>query len=177
MRLKTSVVEARGVHAKGDIKGFKNRMMGVRRVKLQMDRIDTSIEKIEINMDEIINSDVTKDIIESLKKSTVAMRAGMVGGIDGVQETMDDLQVELQVSQDVTDAIYNGLSQNDGGLDDETSLVEELNSFLRDNGEEEAVVAVEVTTHSVDLAKFPSTPVPRKRAVAFAQEEELPLSV
>lgn len=86
-RLRTSVMEAKKVHAKGDPKAFRNKMMGVRRVRLQMERIETSIDKIETNIDEIIHSDVTKDIIDSLRRSTLAMKGGIVpmGGVDGVQ--------------------------------------------------------------------------------------------
>ena len=80
-------MEAKRVHGKGSHKAFQNKMMGVRRLKMQMDRIDTSIDKIEVNMDEIVSSDVTKDIIESLRRSTQAMKGSItpMGGIEGVQ--------------------------------------------------------------------------------------------
>lgn len=161
-RLRTSVVEAKKVHAKGgDPKAFRNKMMGVRRVRLQMERIETSIDKIETNIDEIINSDVTKDIIESLRRSTQAMKGGVLpmGGVDGVQETMDELQAELQASQEVTDTIYRGLDGVGGVIMmgeecDESTLVDELNSLLRDNYGEDEVIPVEI------LDKIPSPPTP-----------------
>jgi hypothetical protein len=172
-KLKTGVMEAKKVHAKGDPKAFRSKMMGVRRVRLQMERIETSIDKIETNIDEIINSDVTKDIIDSLRRSTLAMKGGIVpmGGVDGVQETMDELQAELQASQDVTDTIYRGL---DGvGFanteDDDATLVDELNSLLRDTGEEEVEV---VESSSVFASKIPSPPSMTKRVAHHHAPDE-----
>ena len=87
------------MHGKGSHKAFQNKMMGVRRLKMQMDRIDTSIDKIEINMDEIVSSDVTKDIIESLRRSTQAMKGSItpMGGIEGVQVNYIQLSLHLVI--------------------------------------------------------------------------------
>jgi hypothetical protein len=139
-RLRQHVIEARRLQSRRDVRGFKNRMLGVRRLKLQVERIDTSIITIETNIEEIINSDVTKDIIDSLRRSTQAMRnQGMpLGGIEGVQETMDDLQTEIMSAQEVTDAVHKGINIDaTGDIITEEDLVNELNLLLRDEGEEE----------------------------------------
>lgn len=134
-RLRQHVLMAKGVHARSDKKGLRARMTGIRRLKGQVDRIDTSLVTIENNIDEIINSDVTKDIINSLQRSTEAMRnQGLpMGGIEGVQETMDDLQSELTAAQEVTDAIHRGMDMpGAAGMDDcdDDMLLLELDSLL-----------------------------------------------
>lgn len=129
-------------------------------------------------MDEIINSDVTKDIIESLRRSTQAMKGGImpVGGIDGIQETMDELQAELQASQEVTDTIYKGLDGVGGSGfndDDESTLVDELNSLLRDTGEDE----IDLPVLDKLLPSVPSTITKRSNgggAVAEQPVEDQP---
>lgn len=63
-----------------------------------------------------------------------------MGGVEGVQETVDDLQAEMAASQEMQDAIFRGLAglppMNtivEGGEDNELnedSLVRELNVLL-----------------------------------------------
>lgn len=100
-RVRQQVLEAKRVQARRDPRAFRNRMIGIRRLRTQVDRIDTSIMAIENNVDEIVNTDVTKDIVESLKRSTQAMKnkGFNIGGPEGVQDTMDELQNELQSCQ------------------------------------------------------------------------------
>lgn len=136
-RLRQHILAAKSVHARNDKKGLRARMTGIRRLKGQVDRIDTSLVTIENNIDEIINSDVTKDIINSLQRSTEAMRnQGLpMGGIEGVQETMDDLQNELMAAHEVTEAIHKGMDMPGmmGGVgddDDDDTLLLELDSLL-----------------------------------------------
>jgi hypothetical protein len=74
VRMKQYMQEARVLNAKKDTKAFKNKMFHIKRLRAQVDRIDTSISTIEANIDEIINSDVTKEILDSLRKSTEAMK-------------------------------------------------------------------------------------------------------
>ena len=69
---------------------------------------------------------------------------------------MDELQAELQASQEVTDTIYRGLDGVGGTAmgvdDDDATLVDELNSLLRDTGEAEVAVDLSV------FSKIPSVP-------------------
>ena len=59
-RIKESAVDAKKVHARGDVRGLRSRLMGIRRLKTQVERIEGSLLTIETNIDEIINSDVTR---------------------------------------------------------------------------------------------------------------------
>lgn len=49
-----------------------------------MERIENSLAVIETNMDEIVNSNVTRDIIDSLRRSTEAMKGQLLpmGGME-----------------------------------------------------------------------------------------------
>lgn len=100
-RLRNQVLEAKRIQARRDPRSFKVKMTNVRRLRIQLDHIDSSITAIENNVDEIINTDVTKDILESLRMSTQGMKnkGSNMGGVEGVQDTMDELQNELQVCQ------------------------------------------------------------------------------
>lgn len=70
-RIKESAVDAKKVHAaRGDVRGLRSRLMGIRRLKTQVERIEGSLLTIETNIDEIVNSDVTREIIDSLRRST-----------------------------------------------------------------------------------------------------------
>lgn len=155
-RVRQQILEAKRIQARKDPRSFKNRMVGIRRLRSQVDRIDTSIMAIENNVDEIVNTDVTKDIVESLKRSTQAIKnkGFNIGGVEGVQDTMEELQNELQMCQEVTDTIYKGFNNAVGELgsgyrDDitEEDLVDELNMLLREEGEEEIQKQLEVPYH------------------------------
>jgi hypothetical protein len=154
--------EAKWLQKIGDSKGLRNKMTMLRKIKCQRDNMWVSLETIENNMDEIANSDMTKDIINSLKKSTEAMKAHCIpaGGIDGVQEAMDDLQTELQNAQEITDIIHRGttsLSSMSTAPDlstmDDRELLEELNSLLLEDGDKELLELPEVDRNRPQLMK------------------------
>jgi hypothetical protein len=101
-RIKASAADAKKVHAKGDTRGLKSRLIVIRRLRTQVERIESSLLTIETNIDEIINSDVTREIIDSLRRSTEAMKGQVLpmGGVEGVQVSSVVLGV-LGVMQDV----------------------------------------------------------------------------
>lgn len=138
-RVKAHAIDAKRALSRGDKRGFQSRMASARRLRMQADRIEVSLSTIEGNIDEIINSDVTRDIIDSLRRSTEALKGQVVpmGGVEGVQEVVDDLQSELATSQEVMDAIYRNMPSGAADLDGDESLVSELNAMLRDSGEDE----------------------------------------
>ena len=88
---------------------------------------------------------------------------------------MDDLQSELQASQEVTDAIYKGLSLGVDGMDpdDEATLIGELNSLLRDTGEEEVSYNMDVLNQ---MPHPPSTSVSLNLGGAMARSPRRPHS-
>ena len=67
-RLLQSLREVKRSHSKSGAKAVRSQMPAIRRLKGQIDRLDSSLSVIETNIDEIVNSDVTKDIITSLKR-------------------------------------------------------------------------------------------------------------
>jgi hypothetical protein len=190
-RLQQHVLDAKRILSRGDRRMFKAKMVSARRLRLQVcvktwmrawmplcvcacvcpshprraqvDRIDSSLSTIENNIDEIINSDVTRDIIDSLRRSTEALKGQAVpmGGVEGVQEIVDELQTELMASQEVTDTIYKGMSSSLTGMvdaDDDDSLLLELNSMLREEGEEEVPLDPSLTS-LLSTEDMPSVPL------------------
>lgn len=111
-RLRCSLKEVKKLYLNGDTKAVRSKMSTIRKLQCQKQNIAVSLETIENNVDEIANSDMTQDIINSLKRSTEAMKLHCVpaGGVDGIQETMDDLQTELQNAAEITDIIHKGTS-------------------------------------------------------------------
>lgn len=170
-RIKASAADAKKVHAKGDTKGLRSRLIVIRRLKTQVERIESSLLTIETNIDEIINSDVTREIIDSLRRSTEAMKGQVLpmGGVEGVQETVDDLQAEMAASQDMQDAIYKGLAalppmntivEGEEGDGNEESLIHELNSFLEDADLRDSNAATNTTSAGLDamITAMPDVP-------------------
>lgn len=123
-----------------DPQTFRQRCAGVRRLKGQLDKMDASITAIECNVDQVLHSDITRDIVDSFRQSIAAIRSSgtQLGTPDTINDFMDELQTELQNATDITDALYGKASAGElggaGGLEahDDDDLVRELDQILRD---------------------------------------------
>ena len=105
-----------------------------------------------------------------------------MGGIDGVQETMDDLQNELMAAQEVTDAIHKGISMPaydtaaGGGEDDDDALLLELDSLLlEDDGAVQAVAAAAAAASAPPLASSSSAPLREPLLLVHANDDSASL--
>jgi hypothetical protein len=125
------------------------KMHAAKRLRAQIHQAEVSVLALDDNIDAIINSDIQRDIIGGLKWSTEAVRGYMepMGGVEGVSETVSDLQTELDNAKQISDALFEmpmmtnimgggDSNRDDKGLDMEASLLQELNTLLQDEDEE-----------------------------------------
>lgn len=139
-RLVSSVTDAKRCKQR-DPRTFRQRCAGVRRLKGQLDKMDASIAAIECNVDQVLHSDITRDIVDSFRQSIAAIRSSgtQLGTPDTINDFMDELQTELQNATDITDALYGKASSTGellGGAGDldlhDDDLVRELDQILLD---------------------------------------------
>lgn len=141
------MLDAKKAFTRRDMKIVKAKMHASKRLRAQIHDIEVSAIALDDNIDAIINSDIQREIIGGLKWSTEAMRDQMVpmGGVEGVSETVSDLERELQNAKEISEALFNmpmmtnimtGSADEDGWENAEDSLLHELNALLLDEDEE-----------------------------------------
>ena len=127
---------------------MKNRIVSARRIKVQLQKMETASMILEDNMDSIVNNDMHRDVIYTLQQATSILKSQIseIGGIESVSELMVDLDDEMQKQKEISDALcktplymQNSMS---GASDDnahhhesEDDLAMELERMLRDEGE------------------------------------------
>lgn len=106
-RLVSWIADAR--RCRRDPKVFRNKVYSIRRLKSQLDKMDSCIATIESNLDQVLHSDITRDIVESFKKSMVAIKSSgtQLGPPDSVNDLMEEMQNDLQSANEVTDTVYS----------------------------------------------------------------------
>lgn len=169
-RLVTWVADAR--RCRRDPKVFRNKVYSIRRLKSQLDKMDSCIATIESNLDQVLHSDITRDIMESFKKSMVAIKSSgtQLGPPDSVNDLMEEMQNELQSATEVTDTVYSRQFSlhHHGGLDgngDEPTdeeLMLELDQMLlsADDGDTGGAAEGTAVPGPLDpvISDYPSTP-------------------
>jgi hypothetical protein len=106
-RLKDILEQATKAQLRKDIVVMRNRIVSAKRIKAQIQKMETASMILEDNMDTIVNNDMHKDIIASLQQATSTLKAQImeIGGVDTVSEMMIDLDDEMQKQKDITDTL------------------------------------------------------------------------
>lgn len=160
-RLTSCIVEAKRFSRK-DPKAFRNKVSGVRRLKSQLNKMDESIAALESNIDQVMHSDITRDIIDSFKKSAAAIKSSgtQLGPPDSINDFMEELQAQMQTANEVADTVYSRQFYQVAEEATDEELLQELDMILLD---ESGVDRPAAADDSAVITEYPSLPIPIPR--------------
>lgn len=109
------------------------RIKTAERVRLQkrLDKLRSSINIINVNLDTIKNSELDKEIMQSLKASSMALKKAGIGvNVAEMENIMNVLDEQMRDMQDVTNVMATPVTYS---MEDEEELDQELNNLLHED--------------------------------------------
>lgn len=175
----TKLVEKEQAEAKKKIQA-KNKpgaMMCLKRKKMyegQLEKINGTRMTIENQKMALENANFNQEVMKAMSQGASALQnvnEGMT--IDRVDETMDNIQEQMDVANEISEAISNPMGI--GGYEDETALEQEL-ADLEAEDLDATLLNVENTPTpevAVSTDAFPSAPTTVAEPTLSKEEEEL----
>jgi len=134
-KIQHEVAEAKRLNAAGNKRGA---IACLKRKKMYVDqqsKIAGAREKIEMQLMAIESADMNMQVLDTLQEGSKTMKEMHRGmSVEKVDKVMDDINDEMMVSQEISDA----LGQSLGDPIDEDDLLDELDQ-LENEGQEEAL--------------------------------------
>ena len=152
-RLKDILQQAAKAQKRKDVHAMKNRIVSARRIKIQLQKMESASMILEDNMDSIVNNDMHRDVIYTLQQATSILKTQImeIGGVESVSELMVDLDTEMQHQKEITDALcktplymHNSMSTSSAedlqGMQDESEadLETELHMMLMEEEDDDS---------------------------------------
>ncbi len=111
----------------GDLATARGKLLERRRCGKRLERLRHGLELVDTQLDAIKTSELDKEIMLTLKASTVAMRkAGINLGVQEVESVMTELDEQMREVQDITHVLAAPLVAVPGGVQEEAELDAEL---------------------------------------------------
>jgi hypothetical protein len=111
----------------GDLATARGKLLERRRCGKRLERLRHGLELVDTQLDAIKTSELDKEIMLTLKASTVAMRkAGINLGVQEVESVMTELDEQMREVQDITTVLAAPLAVVPGGAQEEAELDAEL---------------------------------------------------
>ena len=114
----------------GDTLMARSKLLERRRVQKRLERLRHGLDLVDTQLDAIKTSELDKEIMLTLKASTIAMRkAGINLGVQEVETVMSELDEQMREVQDITSVLSGPMqgpstSVEEADLDAELGLLE-----------------------------------------------------
>ena len=123
-RLAASAVSKKAL---GDISAAKFALIERKRVVGRLDKVRSGIALLDKQLDALKSSELDKELMNSLKLSSQAMRkAGMGQGLEEAENVMYELDDQIREASELTTVLATPLVNSTGLDDDEIDVDEEL---------------------------------------------------
>ncbi|XP_022094552.1 charged multivesicular body protein 4b-like [Acanthaster planci] len=135
-----------------------------KRLEKQLDQIDGTLSTIEYQREALENANTSTEVINTMGFAAKALKAAQQNmGVEDVDDLMSDIQEQMEVANEITDAISN---QMGFGQDvDEDELFKELEELEQEELDEQLL--------SVGPSVAPQLPdVPTERPAKVADQED-----
>mmetsp|Transcript_21286 Transcript_21286/g.50334 ORF Transcript_21286/g.50334 Transcript_21286/m.50334 type:complete len:226 (+) Transcript_21286:369-1046(+) len=160
------VVEAKGKMAKGDKKGALYAMKRKKLYEQEMAKIQNVRFTLETQVMNLESAQQNAQTYQALKQGNTAMKGIREDvGIDQVDDVMDEIKEEMEMAQEINDAIAQPV---DPLMADEDELLEELN--MLETADLEAELLKPPPTAMQAMPAVPSSKLP---ALAKKEEDDL----
>ncbi|AQZ16148.1 SNF7 (YLR025W) [Zygosaccharomyces parabailii] len=171
--------EAKTFLTKGNKSMAKNSLKKKKIYEAQLVKLEGQMDSLEQQLFSIESANLNLETMRAMKQGAKAMKSMHNGlDIDKVDETMDEVREQVELGEEISDAIsrpmYTGINEVD---DDE--LDEELDALAhQDQVKEPAAAMLQPATpeavgkHTVSLPNAPNSKIEPSRAQANQAEEE-----
>lgn len=165
-KIKGMVVEAKGKMAKGDKKGALYAMKRKKLYEQELAKIQNVRFTLETQVMNLESAQQNAQTYQALKQGNTAMKGiRQEVGIDQVDDVMDEIKEEMEMAQEINDAIAQPV---DPLLADEDELLEELN--MLETADLEAELLKPPPTSMQAMPAVPSSKLP---ALEKKEEDDL----
>jgi len=121
----------------GDVQGAKVKLMERRRAQQRLERLRGGLLLVDKQLDALRSSELDKELMQSLRLSSQAMKnAGVGAGLEDAEKVMSELDAQMSEATEMTSMLATPLAQQAGVEDDEIDVDAELGLVVR---EEEGV--------------------------------------
>ncbi len=133
---------AAGKHGQGDASGARFALLERKRVLARLEKVRNGIVLLDKQLDALRSSELDKELMNSLKLSSQAMRrAGIGQGLEEAESVMNELDDQIREASELTTVLATPLVNSTG--DDEELLLdveEELGLIARQAADPAALV-------------------------------------
>jgi hypothetical protein len=140
----------------GDLTAARFALVERKRVHARLDKVRGSISLIDKQLDALRTSELDKELMNSLKLSSQAMKkAGIGQGLEEAESVMNELDDQIREASELTTVLATPLVNSTGEEDDGFDLEEELGILEKEQAVEGSVLA----TQGVDREPRPHAQV------------------
>lgn len=148
----------------GDVSGARFALLERKRVAARLDKVRGGIALLDKQLDALRGSELDKQLMDSLKRSSQAMRrAGIGQGLEEAESVMNDLDDQMREASELTTVLATPLVNSVGAEEDELDVDEELGLIER---EREALVGGPQEALPAAPQRQPAQPQPAAPRVA-----------
>ena len=159
-QINNQTIEAKKFLNSGNKVQAKNALKKKKIYEAQLEKLENTISSLEQQLFSIENANLNLETMKAMKQGSMAMKTIHNGlNIDKVDETMDEIREQVELGDEISDAISRPLYVGSGDLIDEDELDEELD-MLAEQSTEQQVTNINspqvVNKHKIDLPSVPS---------------------
>lgn len=170
--------EAKKFLAKGNKTMAKNALKKKKTYEAQAERMDSQIEFVEQQLYSIESANLNLETMKAMKQGAKAMKSIHSGmDIDKVDETMDEIREQMELGEEISDAIskpvYTGANEIDEDeLDEELEMLAEENAAAV-NAEPQLVNKESKTQEKkISMPNIPNTKISESKDKVEEEEED-----
>ncbi|KAL3236077.1 ESCRT-III subunit protein SNF7 [Nakaseomyces bracarensis] len=167
--------EARKFLAKGNKTMAKNALKKKKTYEAQAERMDSQIEFVEQQLYSIESANLNLETMKAMKQVSRAMKAIHSGmDIDKVDETMDEIREQMELGEEISDAISKPVYTGANEIDEE-ELDEELEMLAEESAAAEPqIVSKESRTQEkkISMPNIPNTKINESKDKIEDEEED-----
>jgi hypothetical protein len=153
----------------GDLSGAKFALIERKRTVARIEKIRNGIALLDKQLDALRASELDKQLMDSLKKSSQAMRkAGIGQGLEEAESVMNELDDQMREASELTTVLATPLVNSTGEEDDELDIEEELGLIERQRAAPAPDAAVPDAASSYE--PLPAVPQPARVAPRVASQ-------
>ena len=117
----------------GDVSGAKFALVERKRVAARLEKIRGGIGLLDKQLDALRASELDKQLMDSLKRSSQAMRrAGIGQGLEEAESVMNELDDQMREASELTTVLATPLVNSVGAEEDDIDVDEELGLIERE---------------------------------------------
>ena len=131
--------------AKGDTGGLRSVLVERKRLQARLEKVRNGVALLDKQLDALRASELDKELMNSLKLSSQAMKkAGIGQGIEEAESVMNELDDQIREASELTTVLATPLVNSTGEEEDELDLEEELGLIEKETAAVAAAASGEV---------------------------------